>query len=138
MARLTEYSSKFKADVVLEFLTSGKKAEVVAAENNIYPTLLHNWKRFFLDHAYIVFEYAIKHNYDKKPKVTCDYMVRIRELREELGISQEQIAKLLGTSQTMYARYENGESKMPITKLVTLAQFYGVTTDYLVGLSDER
>lgn len=99
---------------------------------------MHEWKRFFLDHAYIVFEYAIKHSYDKKPKATCDYMVRNRELREEIGITQEQIAKLLETSQTMYAHYENGEGKMPIMKLVTLVQFYGVTTDYLVGLSDER
>lgn len=137
MARLTEYPSKFKADVVLELLTSDKKTEVVAAENNIHPNVLRSWKKFFLEHAYIVFEYAIKHNYDEKPKATCDYMVRIRELRQELGISQDQIAKLLGTSQTMYARYENEESKMPIVKLVTLAQFYGVTTDYLVGLSDE-
>ena len=138
MTERRTYSSKFKAKLVIELLRGKKSAEEIGEENNVHPGLIHSWKREFLQRAYIVFEYAVKHNDDEKPNVTADYMVRIRELREELGLSQEQIGKMLGTSQTMYARYENGASKMPIKYLVMLAQFYGVTSDYLLGLSDEK
>lgn len=138
MARLRSFSSKFKANLVIELLSSGKSADVIAAENDIHPNMLRAWKREFLERAYVVFEYAVKHSDEERPKVTADYMVRIRELREELGLSQEQIGKMLGTSQTMYARYENGASKMPIKHLIILAQYYGVTSDYILGLSNEK
>lgn len=138
MARLRSFSSKFKANLVIEILSSGKHIDVIAAENDIHPNVLRAWKKEFLERSYIVFEYAVKHSDDERPKVTADYMVRIRKLREELGLSQEQIGKLLGTSQTMYARYENGASKMPIKFLIRLAQYYGVSTDYLVGLTEYK
>ena len=49
-----------------------------------------------------------------------------------------QIAEVLGTSQTMYARYERGANELPIHHLITLSKYYGVSTDYLLGLSKER
>ena len=52
--------------------------------------------------------------------------------------TQTQIAEVLGTSQTMYARYERGANELPTHHLITLSKYYGVSTDYLLGLSKER
>lgn len=62
------------------------------------------------------------------------YQKRIRDLREDADKTQQEIAEVLGTSQTMYARYERGASEMPIRHLITLAKYYRVTTDYILGL----
>ena len=67
-----------------------------------------------------------------------DYVRILRDLREDADKTQTQIAKILGTSQTMYARYERGANELPIHHLVTLSKYYGVTTDYLLGLSKDR
>jgi len=67
-----------------------------------------------------------------------DYVTRIRNLREDSDLTQSQIAEYLGTSQTMYARYERGANEMPIRHLISLAQYYGVSLDYLCGLSDKK
>ena len=66
------------------------------------------------------------------------YFNRLRDLREDNDLTQTQVASLLGTSQTMYARYERGANEMPIHHLITLSKYYGVSTDYLLGLSKER
>lgn len=66
------------------------------------------------------------------------YQKRIRDLREDADKTQTQIAQMLGTSQTMYARYERGASELPIRHLIWLAKFYGVSTDYILGLSRRR
>lgn len=68
----------------------------------------------------------------------ADYKRRIRDLREDADLTQAQVAKVLGTSQTMYARYERGANELPIRHLITLCKFYGVSADYLLGLSDKR
>ena len=62
-----------------------------------------------------------------------DYIKRIRDLREEHGKTQQEIADVLGTSQTMYARYERGANELPIHHLLTLCDFYGVSADYILG-----
>lgn len=67
-----------------------------------------------------------------------DYMVRMRNLREDNDLTQQQIAMLLGTSQTMYARYERGANEMPIRHLIKLARYYDVSTDYLLGLTSVK
>ena len=64
------------------------------------------------------------------------YVRILRDLREDAD--KTQIAEVLGTSQTMYARYERGANEMPIHHLITLSKYYGVSTDYLLGLSKER
>lgn len=61
-----------------------------------------------------------------------DYQKRLRDLREDHDKTQAEIAKMLGTSQTMYARYERGASELPIRHLIKLADYYGVSTDYLL------
>ena len=50
--------------------------------------------------------------------------------------SQKDIAKLLGTTQQVYSRYENGTNEIPIRHLITLARFYNVSMDYIVGETD--
>ena len=61
-----------------------------------------------------------------------DYCKRLRDLREDHDLTQQEIAKVLGTSQTMYARYERGANELPIHHLLTLADYYGVSTDYIL------
>ena len=65
------------------------------------------------------------------------YQRRLRDLREDHDKTQQQIAGILGTSQTMYARYERGANELPLRHLLTLADYYGVSVDYLLGRSDE-
>ena len=62
-----------------------------------------------------------------------DYQKRLRDLREDHDKTQRQIAEVLDTSQTMYARYERGANELPIRHLVALADYYHVSTDYLLG-----
>lgn len=62
------------------------------------------------------------------------YIKIIRDLREDNDLTQAQVAKLLGTSQTMYARYERGANKLPIHHLIRLCEIYGVSADYILGL----
>ena len=62
------------------------------------------------------------------------YTKRLRDLREDHDKTQQDIANILGTSQTMYARYERGANELPIRHLITLARYYHVSTDYILGL----
>lgn len=66
-----------------------------------------------------------------------EYYQIIRELREDNDLTQSQLAKVLGTSQTMYARYERKANALPIHHLIKLSQFYHVTTDYILGLNNK-
>lgn len=65
-----------------------------------------------------------------------DYITRMRNLREDSDKTQQEVADYLGTSQTMYARYERGANEMPARHLIKLTKFYNVSLDYLCGLSD--
>ena len=65
-----------------------------------------------------------------------DYHVNyLRGLREDRDLTQEDIAKVLGTSQTMYARYERGANEMPVRHLITLCKYYNVSSDTVLGLN---
>ena len=65
-----------------------------------------------------------------------DYIKRIRDLREDHDKTQVEIAKILGTSQTMYARYERGANELPIHHLITLCDYYNVSADYVLCRTD--
>lgn len=67
-----------------------------------------------------------------------DYKIRMRNLREDSDMTQQEIAVILQTSQTMYARYERGANELPIRHLIRLARYYDVSTDYLLGLTKEK
>jgi transcriptional regulator with XRE-family HTH domain len=58
---------------------------------------------------------------------------RLRGLREDNDLTQSQVAQILGTSQTMYARYERGANELPIRHLVTLCRLYNISADYFLG-----
>ena len=61
---------------------------------------------------------------------------RIRDLREDKDFSQKQLADMLNISQSTYSRYECGFLDTPSEILISLSKIYGVTTDYILGLSD--
>ena len=65
------------------------------------------------------------------------YIKRIRDLREDHDKTQQEIAEVLGTSQTMYARYERGANELPVRHLIALCKYYGVSADYILGLIDK-
>ena len=61
---------------------------------------------------------------------------RLRDLREDADLNQTQVAKILEMSQTGYSKYETGENDVPTAVLVKLSGFYGVSVDYILGLTD--
>ena len=63
--------------------------------------------------------------------------LRIRDLREDQDLTQAQIARLLLCDQSLYSKYERGERPLPLELAVKLAQFYHVSVDYLVGLTED-
>ena len=64
------------------------------------------------------------------------YLKRIKDLREDNDLTQQKVADVLGTSQTMYARYERGANELPVHHLITLCKLYKVSADYVLGLVD--
>ena len=67
-----------------------------------------------------------------------EYVKKIRDLREDHDKTQQEIADILGTSQTMYARYERGANELPIRHLISLCNYYKVSSDYILGLKSTK
>lgn len=63
--------------------------------------------------------------------------LKLRELREKSGMSQAEIAKLLGCSQQTYSRYESHTTEIPLESLIFLADYYDTSVDYLLGITDQ-
>ena len=61
---------------------------------------------------------------------------RLRNLREDKDLLQKDIAAILNCSQVAYSRYELGLRDIPTDVLITLARFYNVSVDYILGLTD--
>ena len=61
---------------------------------------------------------------------------RLKELRQNKGMSQIALAKELGVSSRNYQRYEYGEIEAPVSTILAAVNFYNVSADYLLGLSD--
>lgn len=64
------------------------------------------------------------------------YFQRLKDLREDNDMKQIQIAELLGIQQTVYSRYERGIQNIPIEHLLFLADYYNVSTDFILGRTD--
>ena len=61
------------------------------------------------------------------------FFQRLRDLREDRDLRQQDVAEILGISQTVYSRYERGYQTIPVVHLLKLADFYHTSTDYLLG-----
>ncbi len=62
--------------------------------------------------------------------------MRLKDIREDRDITQQEIAEYLHVKQNTYSQYESGKRQLPVDIVIALAQYYGVTTDYLLGVSD--
>ncbi len=62
------------------------------------------------------------------------YFQRLRDLREDRDLLQRDVADILGITQTVYSRYERGFQTIPVNHLLKLADYYGTTTDYILGV----
>lgn len=63
---------------------------------------------------------------------------RIRDLREDKDLKQKEIADLLKTSSNYYGDYENGKRDIPFERVIVLADFYGVSLDYIAGRTNDK
>ena len=63
---------------------------------------------------------------------------RVRDLREDNDKTQKQIADILNMQLTVYQRYERGERELPLWAAIKLANFYGVSLDYLVERTNRK
>ena len=63
--------------------------------------------------------------------------MRLRDLREDRDLTQKALAEYLHISQNTYSQYETGKRQIPIEVLIRLAVYFGTSTDYLLGLTDE-
>lgn len=66
-----------------------------------------------------------------------NYYPRLRDLREDHDLSQQQIADFLGMKQPQYSRYERGQRDIPTDILISLAKLYKTSTDYILGLTND-
>ena len=64
--------------------------------------------------------------------------VRIRNLREDSDLTQKQVSEYLLCDQSLYSKYERGLRDVPVSVIIKLAGFYGTSTDYILGLTDEK
>ena len=69
-------------------------------------------------------------------RTVVDYRDRLRTIREDRDFTQAQIGKLLNKSQQGYNHIEAGRAELKIEDLVKLCRFYGVSADYIIGLTD--
>lgn len=70
--------------------------------------------------------------------MVIEMKLRIRDLREDNDLFQRNLAEHLGCTQQTYSRYETGELEPSLPVMAKLAEFYGTSVDYLMGLTDVR
>lgn len=63
---------------------------------------------------------------------------RIKDLREDSDKTQQELANYLGTSSQHYGKYELGHAEIPFERAIALAKYYGVSLDYLAGLTNSK
>ena len=64
--------------------------------------------------------------------------MRLRDIREDSDTTQKTLAEYLHIRQSTYSQYENGQRQLPLTLLIRLALYFDTSTDYILGLTDER
>ena len=63
---------------------------------------------------------------------------RLEDLRIDADLTQSQVAEILHCQREVYRRYEKGISELPLSYAITLAEYYSVSIDYIVGRSDKK
>ena len=71
-------------------------------------------------------------------EISNNYYPRLKDLREDKDLSQEEVARILETEQSYYAKYENGVRPIPFERVIKLALFYDVSIDYIAGLTNDK
>ena len=66
------------------------------------------------------------------------YLERIKGLREDNDKSQKELAEYLHIAQNTYSQYENGKRDLPTDCLIKICQYYNVSADYILGLTDRK
>ena len=66
-----------------------------------------------------------------------DIAQRLKKIRKEKRYSQEDIAEVLQMTQQQYSRYEVGAHEIPVRHIITLCKFYGISSDWLLGLRED-
>lgn len=67
-----------------------------------------------------------------------DYTKRLYDLRIDNDLRQEDVARILKVTSQAYGMYENGKRSLPIEYLITLSEYYNVSSDYILGLKNEK
>ncbi len=67
-----------------------------------------------------------------------NYKIRLKDLREDHDLTQAQAAKIIGTSQQHYGKYESGKIIIPFDRVIVLADYYGVSLDYIAGRTNDH
>jgi transcriptional regulator with XRE-family HTH domain len=79
---------------------------------------------------------SIPNGYIERMQRMDNYYPRLRDLREDHDLSQQQVAEYLGMKQPQYNRYERGLRDIPTDVLIRLAKLYQTSTDYILGLTN--
>ena len=66
------------------------------------------------------------------------YHEKIKELREDNDLKQEQIAEILKTTQSYYAQYESGKRSIPFERMIEIAEIYNVSLDWIAGRTNKK
>ena len=78
------------------------------------------------------------YSYQLEMKAVMGMYERIRNLREDHDLKQEDLAKVLNCTQACYSNYENGKRDIPVEVLDALADYYQVSVDYLLGRTNKK
>lgn len=65
------------------------------------------------------------------------YYPRLRDLREDMDLTQDQLVKILEMHKTTYTNYEQGKREPPFELIIKLAKLYNVSIDYIAGITDD-
>lgn len=69
--------------------------------------------------------------------ISMQYYPRLRDLREDMDYTQDQLVKILNMHKTTYTNYEQGKREPPFELIIKLAKLYNVSIDYIAGITDE-
>ena len=74
----------------------------------------------------------------KEEETIVYYYQRLKDLREDKDLTQQEVAKFLDTTPLQYSLWERGDREIPFHHAITLAKFYKVSLDYLAGLTNRK